>query len=62
LGTVPGTVKRAAADIMALMGSPQRRDEIAVRARRYVAETHSAAAVAAVFERAVGGYAVADRM
>jgi glycosyltransferase involved in cell wall biosynthesis len=55
LGTVPGTVDRATADIMALMGSPQRRDEIAVRARRYVAETHSEAAVAAVFERAIAG-------
>jgi len=55
LGTVPGTVERATADIMALMDSPQRRDEIAARARQYVAVTHSAAAVAAVFKRAVGG-------
>jgi glycosyltransferase involved in cell wall biosynthesis len=55
LGTVPGTVAHATTDIMALMGSPQRRDAMAVRARRYVAETHSAAAVTAVFESAVGG-------
>jgi glycosyltransferase involved in cell wall biosynthesis len=55
LGTVPGNVERAIADIMAFMGSPQRRDEIAVRARRYVAETHSDAAVTAVFESAIAG-------
>jgi glycosyltransferase involved in cell wall biosynthesis len=53
LGTVPGSVERATADIVALMDSPQRRDAIAVRARRYIAETHNAAAVAAVFERAI---------
>jgi glycosyltransferase involved in cell wall biosynthesis len=55
LGTVPGTVERAIADIMALMEAPQQRDAIAVRARRYVAEAHSAAAVAMLFERAVAG-------
>jgi hypothetical protein len=37
------------------MGSLQRRDEIAVRARRYVAEIHSAAAVTTVFEKAIAG-------
>jgi glycosyltransferase involved in cell wall biosynthesis len=55
LGTIPGNVKRATADIMALMNSPQRRDEMAVRARRYVAEAHSEAAVATVFESAITG-------
>jgi glycosyltransferase involved in cell wall biosynthesis len=55
LGTAPGTVERAIADIMALMDAPQQRDAIAVRARRYVAETHSEAAVAMLFERAVAG-------
>jgi glycosyltransferase involved in cell wall biosynthesis len=55
LGTVPGTVERAIADIMALMEAPQQRDAIAGRARRYVAETHSEAKVVAVFERAVAG-------
>jgi glycosyltransferase involved in cell wall biosynthesis len=54
LGAVSGDVERAIADINALMDSPQRRDEIAVRARRYVEETHSEAAVAAVFNRAIG--------
>ena len=53
LGTVPGTVERATADIMTLMDSPRRRDAIAARARCYVAETHSAAAVAAIFESAI---------
>jgi glycosyltransferase involved in cell wall biosynthesis len=62
LGTVPGTVERAIADIMALMGSPQRRDDMAVRARRYVTDTHSAAAVAAVFERAVGSVRCGDHI
>jgi glycosyltransferase involved in cell wall biosynthesis len=53
LGTVPGNVERATADILALIESPQRRDDIAARARRYVADTHSDAAVATVFERAI---------
>ena len=55
LGTVPGNVERATADIIALMGSPQRRDKIAFHARRYVAEAHSEATVTAVFERAIAG-------
>jgi len=53
LGTVPGTVERATADILALMASPQRRDAIAARARQYIANTHSAAAVVTVFEKAI---------
>jgi glycosyltransferase involved in cell wall biosynthesis len=53
LGTVPGTVERATADILALMASPQRRDAIAVRARQYIANTHSAAAVVTLFEKAI---------
>jgi glycosyltransferase involved in cell wall biosynthesis len=55
LGTVPGNVECATADIMALMDSPQRRDEIAARSQRYVAEAHSAAAVVIVFEKAIAG-------
>ena len=62
LGTVPGTVERATADIIALMGSPQQRDEIAVHARRYVGEAHSEAAVAAAFAHAVGGDFVVDQV
>jgi glycosyltransferase involved in cell wall biosynthesis len=53
LGTIPGDVEHATADILALMESPQRRDEIAARARRYIAETHSAAAVVTIFENAL---------
>jgi hypothetical protein len=35
------------------MESPQRRDEIAARARQYIADTHSEAAVTTVFEKAI---------
>jgi glycosyltransferase involved in cell wall biosynthesis len=55
LGTVPGTVERATADLLALMESPQRRDAIAARARQYILDTHSAAAVTTVFEKATVG-------
>jgi glycosyltransferase involved in cell wall biosynthesis len=55
LGTIAGHVERATADIIALMGSPQQRDKMALRARRYIAETHSEAAVVAVFKSAVAG-------
>ncbi|MGH8604227.1 MAG: glycosyltransferase, partial [Gammaproteobacteria bacterium] len=55
LGTVPGNIERATADIMALMESPQRRDEIAASSRLYIAEAHSEAAVVAVFEKAIAG-------
>ena len=55
LGTVSGTVERATADIMALMEAPQRRNKIALRARQYVAETHSAAAIVTAFEKAIVG-------
>ena len=53
LGTVPGTTERATADILALMGAPQLRDDMAARARQYVAATHSEAAVVAAFEGAI---------
>ena len=55
LGRVPGTVDRAIANITALMSSHQLRDTIAVRAQTYVAEHHSEAGVAMMFERAVRG-------
>lgn len=55
LGTVPGSVEGATADINGLMCVPQRRQEIAGRARRYVAETHSEAVAVTAFERAVRG-------
>jgi len=53
LGTVPGTIENTIADINALMESPQRCEEMAVRAQKYIAEAHSEAAVTAVFERAL---------
>lgn len=55
LGAVSGNVERAVADITALIDSPQRRDEIALRARRFIVENHSAAAVVALFEHALQG-------
>jgi len=53
LGMVSGTIERSVADITALLDSPERREEIAARARRYVAEVHSEAAVVNVFNRAI---------
>jgi len=53
LGIVSRSVECAVADIKALVDSPQWRDEIAVRAQRYVAERHSAEAVTKIFEHAV---------
>jgi glycosyltransferase involved in cell wall biosynthesis len=55
LGMVSGSLDRAIADINALMDSPQRREEIATRARQYIAERHSEAAVMAAFERTIQG-------
>jgi len=55
LGTVAGTVDRAAEDIIGLVRSPRRRDDIAARGYRYVAVAHSEAAVAEIVERAVAG-------
>jgi len=54
LGTVPQDVESAIADINALINSPQRRDELAARARRYVAEVHSEEAVIAALEGSIG--------
>lgn len=53
LGTVPGTIENTIVDIKAFLDAPQLRDELAVRARRYVTENHSAAAVVRVFEQAL---------
>jgi glycosyltransferase involved in cell wall biosynthesis len=55
LGAVPGSIEKAVEDITVLMDSPQRRDEIGVRARRYVTENHSEVVVAEVFGRALQG-------
>lgn len=53
LGTVPGTIENAIADINAFMDAPQRREEIAVRAQKYIAEAHSEAGVTAIFKQAL---------
>jgi glycosyltransferase involved in cell wall biosynthesis len=53
VGTVSGTLDRTAAQIATLIASPQERDEMAVRSRRYVTTAHSEAAVAAAFQQAV---------
>lgn len=55
LGTVPGTIENTIADIKALLDSPQLRDELAVRARQYIMEHHSATAVIRVFEQSIRG-------
>ena len=53
LGAVPENVEGAVSYIKAFMESPQRREEMAVRARRYVAEACSEAAVTTAFECAL---------
>jgi glycosyltransferase involved in cell wall biosynthesis len=55
MGTVPENVDSAIADINSLVTSPQRREEIAMRARKFVVENYSASAVVSLFERALGG-------
>src|SRR5262249_24743599 len=55
LGTVSGSVEGAVEDINALIKSPERREEIAVRARNYIAAAHSEAAALIAFESAIGG-------
>jgi glycosyltransferase involved in cell wall biosynthesis len=54
LGAISGNVDNVIAGIRALINSPARREEIAVRARRYVDTEHSEAAVIADFESALG--------
>ena len=51
-----GNIERAIGDITVLLDSPQRRDEIAARARNFVVENYSAAAVVNLFERALQGF------
>jgi glycosyltransferase involved in cell wall biosynthesis len=55
LGVVSAGVEDAIADINALVGSSQRREEIAVRARQYIAEKHSEAVIVGAFKLAVNG-------
>lgn len=53
LGAVSRTVDVAVADIHALMASVDRREEIALRARRYIAENHNEAVVVEIFNKAL---------
>jgi len=55
LGTVSGNAERAVTDINCLVESPERREEIAIRARVLVVENYSASAVVRRFERALNG-------
>jgi len=54
LGIVSRGVDGAAADIKALVDSPHSRQEMGLRARRHVAQSHSEESIVASFERAVG--------
>jgi glycosyltransferase involved in cell wall biosynthesis len=53
LGAVSKTVDVALADINALMASSDRREEIALRARRYISENHNQTAVTEIFTNAL---------
>jgi glycosyltransferase involved in cell wall biosynthesis len=55
LGMLSGSLDKAIEDINALVDSPQRREEIGMRARRYIVERHSEAPVIAAFEGAIQG-------
>lgn len=55
LGRRPGSVEQAAEDILDLVGSSQKRQEIALRCRDHVTQCHSAAVAVKVVERALNG-------
>ncbi len=55
LGVISGDVAGTIAAIRALLDAPQRREEIAARARRFVAEAYSAEAAIKAFERGLHG-------
>jgi glycosyltransferase involved in cell wall biosynthesis len=55
LGKVSKNVDFAIADINALIASPERREEIALRARRYISENHAQHAVVEIFTAALDG-------
>jgi len=54
LGTVSGSVERAITDISSLIDSPERRENIAVRARRHIEESHGESSVVKALESAIG--------
>ena len=53
LGVVSSNVENAIADLTALINSSERREEIAVRSREHVAETHSEARVVGALRQAL---------
>ena len=53
LGEVSRSVDVAIANIKALIASPDRREEVALRARRYISENHNQAAVVEIFTNAL---------
>ena len=48
-GAVSGSVEGAATDIKSLVASPERREDIAGRAQRYISERHNEAVVVEIF-------------
>jgi glycosyltransferase involved in cell wall biosynthesis len=58
LGVLTGNADRAVDEIRRLIAAPERRDEIALNARRYIAEMHSEGAVTTMFNHAVQDQAV----
>jgi glycosyltransferase involved in cell wall biosynthesis len=53
LGSLSGSVDALADDLESLLRCPEKRDEIALRAREHVTHSHSQAVVVAAFENAV---------
>jgi glycosyltransferase involved in cell wall biosynthesis len=62
LGKVSCTIEQAIADIRELIGSPKAREAISCRARRYVANNHSSAALIAMFENGTRGILSPDAL
>ena len=56
LGALSGTVQGAIADIEKFLASTSLRDQIARRARKFIVQNNSAAAVVRSFERALQGF------
>jgi glycosyltransferase involved in cell wall biosynthesis len=60
-GAVSGSVGRAVSDIESLIRSPERRQEIAGRTRRYILENHNEATVVEIFNDTLGNYHLDSR-
>ena len=57
LGAVSRTIDRAVSDIVTLLGSADRREEIAARAKRHILDNHNPAAVVGIFVDVLGARA-----